>query len=184
MVLPLSAQSESRFWATVSNGDTLILQMLPEVVVVGKGRIARRYRKQSEEAARLEYNVRRAYPYARLVAEKAEEIAQRLDEIPTERERKEWLNEENKRLFKEYKEPLSQLTMTQGRILVRLIYRETKKSAYSQIRNLRGGVTAFFWQSVAVLFGNNLKAEYDPFGQDLEIEEIVLQIERENLTGK
>lgn len=70
------------------------------------------------------------------------------------------------------------LTITQGRILIRLIYRETNNSAFAHIKEYKGSVNAYFWQSLALLFGNNLKADYEPYGKDADIEEIVLAIRR------
>ncbi len=70
------------------------------------------------------------------------------------------------------------LSVTQGRILVRLIYRETNHTSFAHIREYKGAVNAYFWQSLALLFGNNLKAAYDPYGEDAEIEEIVQRIQQ------
>ena len=68
------------------------------------------------------------------------------------------------------------LSFTQGRILIKLIHRETENTAFSHIKEYRGGFNAYFWQSLALLFGNNLKADYDPHGKDAEIEKVVQKI--------
>ena len=68
---------------------------------------------------------------------------------------------------------------TQGKILVRLVYRETNNSAFEHIREYKGAVSACFWQGIALLFGNNLKADYEPEGRDREIEEIVRKVDSE-----
>jgi hypothetical protein len=73
------------------------------------------------------------------------------------------------------------LTVTQGRILIKLIDRETGNTSYSLVKELRGSLQAFFWQGLARLFGSNLKSEYDANGQDVQIEAIVQQIERGEL---
>lgn len=83
--------------------------------------------------------------------------------------------------MKSFKQPLMKLSITQGRILVRLIYRETNNSAFAHIKEYKGSVNAYFWQSLALLFGNNLKADYEPYGKDREIEDIVKRIERGEL---
>ena len=70
------------------------------------------------------------------------------------------------------------LSITQGKILIRLIYRETHESSFAHIREYKGGVNAYLWQSIALLFGNNLKADYDATGEDAEIETIVQKILR------
>lgn len=82
--------------------------------------------------------------------------------------------------MKTFKTPLMKLSITQGRILIRLIYRETNHTSFAHIREYRGTVNAYFWQSLALLFGNNLKAGYEPHGEDAEIEEIIQKILQEN----
>ena len=69
------------------------------------------------------------------------------------------------------------MTVSQGKVLVKLIDRETGQTSYELIKELRSGFTAFMWNSIAILFGNNLKAEYDPV-EDADIEAIVQMIER------
>ena len=75
------------------------------------------------------------------------------------------------------KRQVKKLTITQGIILVKLIDRETGHTSYEVIKDLKGGFTAFFWQGIARIFGNNLKAEYNPDGEDAKIEDIVRGIE-------
>ena len=77
----------------------------------------------------------------------------------------------------QFEKQVRKLTITQGIILVKLIDRETGRSSYQVIRELKGNITAFFWQGIARIFGNNLKAEYDPGGADKVIEDIVKGIE-------
>ena len=163
----------------VLHGDTIFSSFLPEIVVKGKPRSNVRYKRYQNSMTRLEYNVRKAYPYALIVARKVDEINAKLETMPLSRDRDKWLDDEYKKLFKEFKAPLMQLTYTQGRILVKLIDRETSTKAYTHIKNFRNGVSAVFWQSIALMFGNNLKATYDPLGEDAEIEEIVLKIRKE-----
>jgi hypothetical protein len=151
--------------------------LLPEVVVRGKVRGKKYYERLRERDARARSNVRKAYPYAKEAARRIEQIETRLALVDPARERKEIIKTEYQQLMKTFKEPLMKLTVTQGRILVRLIYRETRKSSFHHIKEYRGGVNAYFWQSLALLFGNNLKAGYDPDGSDYEIEQIVREIE-------
>ncbi|MDR2130679.1 MAG: DUF4294 domain-containing protein [Odoribacteraceae bacterium] len=158
--------------------DSLRHYLLPEVRVVGKVRSKRYYERLRDRDARTRHNVRRAYPYAKEAARRIEQIEARLSTVSTEKERKEIIKTEYDNLMKRFKEPLMKLTITQGRILVRLIYRETRKSSFYHIKEYKGGVNAYFWQSLALLFGNNLKADYDPDGTDFEIEQIVQEIER------
>lgn len=157
-------------------GDTIPSLQLPEVVVKAKTRNPAYYRRHSQRMARLEYNVRKVYPYAQIAAAKINEIEKRLAKAGKESEKKKIIKEEYSSLMKTFKAPLMKLSVTQGRILVRLIYRETNASSFSHIREYKGGVNAYFWQSLALLFGNNLKADYNPYGADAEIEAIVQKI--------
>lgn len=158
----------------VSAGDTIPHYMLDEVKVKGKS-----LRKYARRQSRLEYNVRKVYPYARIAARKIDQINHRLALTPDSKKRKEVIRREYRELMKTFKKPLMRLSFTQGRILVKLIYRETDHSAFSHIREYRGGFNAYFWQSIAVVFGNNLKAGYEPEERDAEIERIVLKIKSE-----
>ena len=136
------------------------------------------YDRYNRRNTRLEYNVRKVYPYALLAAAKINEIEEKLTHTTKESERKAIIREEYARLMKTFKTPLMKLSVTQGRILVRLIYRETNHTSFAHIREYKGAVNAYFWQSLALLFGNNLKAAYDPYGEDAEIEEIVQRIQQ------
>ncbi|RLD23301.1 MAG: hypothetical protein DRI54_07530, partial [Bacteroidetes bacterium] len=79
-------------------------------------------------------------------------------------------------LKNEFKGEIMKMTVSQGKVLVKLIDRETGQTSYELIKELRSGFTAFMWNSLALLFGNNLKARYDPI-EDYEIETIVQLIE-------
>ena len=172
-----TAATGSLLHATAS-GDTLRHFLLPEVRVVGKVRGKRYYERLREREARARRDVKKAYPYAKEAARRIEQIEKQLARATSEKERKEIIKTEYRLLMKTFKEPLTKLTITQGKILVRLVYRETSRSSFQHIREYRGSVNAYFWQSLALLFGNNLKAEYDPDGTDSEIEQIVQEIER------
>ncbi|MBK7854737.1 MAG: DUF4294 domain-containing protein [Bacteroidetes bacterium] len=76
---------------------------------------------------------------------------------------------------------LKKLTMTQGRILIKLIDRETGNTSYTLVKELRGNLSAFYWQGLAKLFGSNLKTEFDAQGEDAAIEQICRAIERGEL---
>ncbi len=177
---PLFAQQQQIVRSVVCQGDTIPQVWLDEVVVKGKNHSSKWYARNHRRNARLEYNVRKVYPYARIAASKINEIESRLSQATKESERKKIIKEEYSQLMKTFKAPLMKLSITQGRILIRLIYRETSHTSFTHIREYRGAVNAYFWQSIALLFGNNLKAAYDPHGEDAEIEKIVLKILKEN----
>ncbi|WP_251621510.1 DUF4294 domain-containing protein [Odoribacter lunatus] len=149
--------------------DTLPHYFLNEVQVIAKNR-------KHSYLSRLEYNVRKVYPYARIAAQTINKIESKLATISDKKERKHVIKEEYRSLMQTFKKPLMKLSFTQGRILIKLIHRETENTAFSHIKEYRGGFNAYFWQSLALLFGNNLKADYDPQGKDAEIEKVVQKI--------
>ncbi len=174
------AQKKEVTRTIIAGNDTIAHIWLNEIIVKGKKRNANWYQRQHQRRVRLEYNVRKVYPYARIAAAKINEIEQKLAQTKKESERKKIIKEEYALLMKTFKTPLTKLSITQGRILIRLIYRETNHTSFAHIREYRGTVNAYFWQSLALLFGNNLKAGYEPHGEDAEIEEIIQKILQEN----
>jgi hypothetical protein len=87
------------------------------------------------------------------------------------------MKELEQQLLREYKDDIKKLTISEGRILLKLIDREARRTSYALIKEFRGGFSAFFWQSIARIFGGDLKVEYDPYGEDKVLEHIVMLIE-------
>ncbi|MEG2555849.1 MAG: DUF4294 domain-containing protein [Odoribacter sp.] len=177
--IDLSAQHREIVHALIQKGDTIPHVWLEEVIVRAKSHRANWYRRYNNRNTRLEYNVRKVYPYARTAAGKINEIEQKLSRVHKESERKKVIKEEYSQLMATFKAPLMKLSITQGKILIRLIYRETNHTSFAHIREYKGYINAYFWQSVALIFGNNLKAAYDPQGEDADIEQIIQQILQE-----
>lgn len=161
----------------ITGKDTLLHFLLEEVHVYAKIKHPRRFARQQERNQKLIYNVRKVLPYAKLAAAKIKGINHQLAVAHSERERDRIVKDEYKKLMETFKQPLTKLTITQGKILVRLIYRETNNTSFEHIKEYKGTINAYFWQSLALLFGNNLKADYEPNGRDYEIEQIVRTIE-------
>ena len=172
------AKAQSIVPSIVIGRDKLTHVTLDEVNVFAKRINARKYARQQKRNHRLVHNVRKALPYAKIAAAKINEIEALLAQAHSKREKERIIKEEYKQLMKTFKKPLMSLTVTQGKILVRLIYRETNNSSFHHIKEYKGSVNAYFWQSLALLFGNNLKADYEPEGRDKEREEVVRQIEK------
>ena len=122
-------------------------------------------------------NIKKAYPYARLAGKELKELDDHLARLDNEKEQKAYINQAEKEIMDQFEKEVKKLTVTQGIILVKLIDRETGRTSYQVIKELKGGFTAFFWQGIARIFGNNLKTEYDPDNQDKIMEDIVLGIE-------
>lgn len=185
LTVRLSAQVQMpdgkiRVLATVVDGDTIPLENMAPVAI---------YATMSPEASanlkaylKLKRDVLRAYPYAKLAAVQLKYINDSIAKIPGEKQQKRFLKQEEKLLKAQFERDLKKLTVTQGRILIKLIDRETGSTSYALVKELRGSLQAFFWQGLARLFGSNLKSEYDAVGDDQLIEGIVRQIERGELS--
>ena len=149
---------------------------IKEVTIVGghkSGTRKRDYRRYEK----LINNIKKVYPYAVVVRNKLVQVNEELKTVESERERKAFLKSVEKDVFAEYEDEISNLTITQGKILIKLIDRETQNTSYDLIREYRGRISAAFWQGIARLFGTNLKAEYDRYGDDAVIEMILMEIE-------
>lgn len=164
-----------KVWAEVINGDTVPSIRLPEIWVYAD--YPYKNKRQYEAWNRTKYNVKKVYPYAILAAAKLKEYNRILEKMPSEATRKAYMKTVEKELKAEFEEPLKDLTMTQGRILLKLIDRETGNTSYELVKDLRGGFQAFMWQSVARIFGSNMKSEYDPKGEDIMIERAIKLVE-------
>lgn len=175
----LDAQHRQVTRSIIIDGDTIPHVWLEDVYIRARGKSQVFYRRYERQQARLEYNVRRVYPYAQIAARKINEIEYKLSQTKRESEKKKIIKDEYAELMKTFKAPLMKLSVNQGRILIRLVYRETSNTTFAHIREYKGGFNAYFWQSMALLFGNNLKSEYNPHGEDADIEEVVMKIQRE-----
>ncbi len=134
-------------------------------------------KKKYAEWTRLKYNVKKVYPYAIIASARLKEYEKELEKIPTESLRKAYMKEAEKKLQAEFAAELKELTVNQGKILIKLIDRETGHTSYELVKELRGSFSAFMWQSLASLFGSSLKSQYDPAGEDKLIETAIRQIE-------
>lgn len=127
-------------------------------------------------------DVKKALPYARLVSSELISTNRHLATLSTDKERKDYLEQYEKDLFKQYESELRKLTFNQGKLLLRLIDRECDKSSFELIKNYRGGVSAFFWQGIAKIFGADLKSRYDVSKEeDKMIERIIALVENGQL---
>ena len=165
--------------ATIIDGDTIPLINLAPTEIIET---------LSPEAAarmkvylKLRRDVLRAYSYARLAETQLRYVNDSIAHISNERDKKRFVKQTEKQLKQDFEKDLKNLTITQGRILIKLVDRQTGSSSYHLVKELRGSFQAFFWQGLARLFGENLKTEYDSAGEDAMIENIVQQIERGEL---
>jgi hypothetical protein len=159
----------------VENGDTIYMATIPEVYILPK----RKYKNKRMEAryARLVHNIKKVYPYVVILREEFGRMNQEYLHLKTAKERRNYTRNLEKTILKKFEKDLKKLTITQGRLLIKLVDRETGNTSYEVLKDFRGGLSAVFWQGVARIFGTNLKTPYDPEGTDQEIEEILILIE-------
>ncbi len=130
------------------------------------------------EWSRLRNAVYVTYPYAITASRVMNEINARLVNVTDRKKRKEIIRSREKDLKKEFADKLTQLSVYQGKVLMKLIYRQTGNNCYEIIEEYKGGFSAGFWQTVAVVVGSNLKQSYDPSDKDRAMESIVQDVER------
>ena len=173
----ISAKKEGTPMAyRVEKGDTVFYQNLREIVV----RAPRKFKNAAEERQfwRLVFNVKKTYPYAKLAGQKLHVLNEQYLQINSEKERKVYSKKVEDELKAEFEGELRKLTVTQGRILMRLVDRETGNTTFEILKEFRGSLSAAFWQAIAKIFGSDLKTRYNPsLGEDRIIEQIIEQIE-------
>ncbi|MDO9257130.1 MAG: DUF4294 domain-containing protein [Bacteroidales bacterium] len=159
----------------VVKGDTMAILNLDEVYIWGNK--AMRNSTEARQWERLVRNVKKAYPYAKLAGIKFNEYNQKIASVKNEKVQKTMMKKAEDEIQAQFGNELKDLTITQGKILLKLIDRQTNNTSYDIVVDFRGRFRAFFYQSFARLFSYNLKVKYDPLGADADIERIVLMIE-------
>ncbi len=165
----------TRHLAIVKNGDTIPVVNLENVYIISTAVF--KNRKQYEQWTRLKYNVRKIYPYAILASSKLKEYDITLEKIHDKNLKKAFIKQCERDLRHEFEEELKGLTYSQGKLLMKLIDRETGKTTYEIVKQMRGGFQAGMWQAVARVFGHNMKAEYDAQSEDLMVERAIKLVE-------
>lgn len=159
----------------IEGNDTIIHKNIDEVLVMPKRKF--KNKRQRRRYTRYMLKVKKVYP----VAVKARELLAKYEPqyyaLEEQRDRRKLMKELEKELLADHKEDLKKWSISDGKILLKLINRETDRTAFSLIKDFRGDVRAVFWQGIARIFSNNLKSGYDPDEEDRYLEEIVTLIE-------
>ena len=134
-------------------------------------------KKQEGAYMRLVKNVKIVLPIAKEAKMIMMETAEYLETLPDSKAREEHLQRVEKSIMKEYRPRMKKLTYSQGKLLIKLIYRESHSSSYELIQAFLGPIRAGFYQAFAWAFGASLKKEYDPEGVDRLTERVVLMVE-------
>ncbi|MFV0593327.1 MAG: DUF4294 domain-containing protein [Draconibacterium sp.] len=159
----------------VQDGDTMVFKNIKEVVVFPEREFKnkRDYRRYS----RYVQKVKKVYPLAVEARELLKEYQPKYEALEDRGDQRKLMKKLEKELLDKHKDELKRWSISDGRILLKLINRETERTPYSLIQDFRGGFSAVFWQGIAKLFKNDLKAGYDPDEEDKILEEIVTLIE-------
>lgn len=141
---------------------------------------ARRTFKTEEDRLRylrLERNVLRVLPYAIYAQKRYEQLDRELALVSSKREEQRLIKACEQEIKNKFNAEIKNLSVSQGKILIKLVQRQTGNTSYELVKEMKGGLSAFFYQSVAKVFGHNLKSVYDP-EEDYEIENIIRSYER------
>lgn len=161
--------------ATLENGDTLAVVSLRQVTVFPEYKF--KNKREQQKYTKLVRDVKKTLPYAKMVYDILIETYEYMETLPDEKSRQDHLERMEKELFKEYKPVLKKLTLSQGKLLIRLIDRECNQSSYNLLSAYLGSFRAGFWNFFAGIFGASLKTDYDPKGKDAMTERVVVMVE-------
>ena len=179
--LPEKAESQSiftppvRYAIAIIEGDTVAMGYIPNIIVFET--IVFKNKREQQHYNKLVRDVKKTLPYAKLVYNTLIETYEYIETLPTDKDREDHLKQMEKDLFKEYKPVLAKLTLTQGKLLIKLIDRECNQSAFHLLTAYLGRFRAGFWNFFAGMFGASLKVDYDPKGKDADIERIAILVE-------
>lgn len=178
-LLELSAQGRGRTrrqgylmqeWSIDERGDSIPHIYAIPIYVYSKGIDMRKWYK-------LVNAVKKVYPIAQIAQEKMANMEAELAKLESKREREKYLKQLAKDIEAEYTPILKKMTRTQGKVLIKLIDRQTQYTPYQILKEFRSGFVAGFWQAVGKLFGHDLKDDYDKEGEDAMIEQVILYYE-------
>jgi len=162
--------------ATILSGDSIPHVELKEIAIIPPPNFSSR--REARKYWKLVYNLKRVLPYARIVNTTLAEMEVKLSNTVTDRERRLFIKSVEDSLWTQYEPELRKMTITQGKLLFKLVDKESSQNTYYWIEHYKGSFSAFFWQGVARLFGTNLKSDYDPNDpEDIMIDKLVKYID-------
>jgi hypothetical protein len=159
-----------------ANGDTIPCSWLDPVYVSAK--LSGKWKKKYAEWTRLRNAVYVTYPYAIEASKVMNDINAQLVGVTDKSKRKAIIKSKEKELKTKFADKLTALSVYQGKVLMKLIYRQTGNNCYEIIEDYKGSFNAGFWQTIALVFGSNLRQDYDPNGNDEVMEMIVKDVEK------
>ena len=164
-----------------STGDTLAMIVFNPITIYPRERF--RNKKEEKQYWKTVRDIKKTLPYAKLISSTLLETYEYIDTYQTQKQKQAYLKKFEKELFNQYKPQMKKLTKNQGKMLIKLINRETNQSSYSIVKAFLGTFRAGFWQTFSKFFGASLKQGYHPAKnkQDAMIERICIQIEQGTL---
>ena len=172
-------QNPKRIFARQSlyKGDTILWIELKPVYVYKPLKF--KNKRQQNSYSRLVRNVKKTLPIAKEIKNIIIQTSLTLDTIPTEKERKRYINYMEKYLKDTYTPRMKKLTFSQGKLLIKLVDRECNQTSYQLVKSFMGSFKAGFYQTFAALFGASLKKEYDPdnIEDDAITERVIVLVE-------
>ena len=178
----LQAQAQRTFARnSIYKGDTILWVELKPVYVYKPLKFKNKQQQQSYD--RLVRNVKKTLPIAKEIKGIIIQTSIKLDSIPTEKERKQYINYMEKYLKDTYTPRMKKLTFSQGKLLIKLVDRECNKTSYQLVKSFMGSFKAAFYQTFASIFGASLKKEYDPDNveDDAMTERVIVLVENGQL---
>lgn len=172
----LRAQDKIVVYGIVLDGDTIPYFHLKEVSI--ESMIAYLTPDEIRKNQKLIRNVKKVLPYAKMGKARLDQIEANAEKM-NDRQRKEYIKKMEKELLDEFGDELKNLTVSQGKVLLKMVDRETGRTSYMLVDELRGKLRAGFYQTFARLFGYNLKKRYDPLHDrnDNLLERVILSVE-------
>lgn len=156
-------------------GEVLPFFLIENITIVAKRTF--KTEEDRQRYLRLERNVLRVLPYAIYAQKRYEQLDRELAMVSTKKEEKQLIKNCEQEIKNKFNAEIKNLSISQGAILIKLVQRQTGNTSYELVKEMKGGLSAFFYQSVAKVFGHNLKSTYDP-KEDFEIENIIRSYER------
>ena len=133
--------------------------------------------KEKKKWDKTVYNIKKVLPIAKEIRGIVIETYETIEQIPNKKERQKHLKLVEQDIKKDYTPRMKKLTLKQGKMLIKLVHRETQSSGYGLLQAFLGPVRAGFYQAFAWTFGASLNKKYDPEGDDKELELLIRQIE-------
>ncbi|MBO4665386.1 MAG: DUF4294 domain-containing protein [Paludibacteraceae bacterium] len=174
-ILPAAASFQDSLAIQVVGQDTIYLAYLREVYVYPP--LVFKSKKQERFYWKTVRDVKKTLPYAKMITKDMAYADVELAKLTTDRERRQWWRRYERYLFRKYEKDFRNMYASQGRMLMKLMDRESDRTSYELIKQYRGKAAADFWQFIAKLFKNDLKEGYDGADKDRIIERVITLVE-------